>query len=57
MKYAVEMASCGVMYVLIFMKNSTAIQAILKFCLINLNLCNTGVTDGKELRSAPLRLG
>jgi hypothetical protein len=33
----------------------TAIQAILSFCLSNLNGCNVAITDGKQLQSAPLR--
>jgi hypothetical protein len=32
------------------------IQAILRFCLNNFNGCNVGITDGKELRNAPLTL-
>jgi hypothetical protein len=39
-----------------FMKIVTGVQGILRFCLSNLNGCNVGITDGKETRSAPLRL-
>jgi hypothetical protein len=32
-KYAIEMALCDIMYIPNFRKNSTGVQAILKFCL------------------------
>jgi hypothetical protein len=35
MKYAVEMASCGMIYVPSFMKIGTGVQAILRFYLSN----------------------
>jgi hypothetical protein len=54
MKYAVGMASCGMIYVSSFMKTSTGVQAILRFCLRNVRGCNVSVTDGKDLRSSPL---
>jgi hypothetical protein len=47
-KYAVEMASCG-------MRSGMGVQAILRSCLSNLNGCNVGITDGRDLRSVPLR--
>jgi hypothetical protein len=53
--YAIEMASCGMIYAPSFMKIGIGVQAMLRFCLISLNGCNVGITDGKELRSAPLR--
>jgi hypothetical protein len=31
------------------MKIGTGFQAILRFCLSNMNVCNVGITDGKEL--------
>jgi hypothetical protein len=49
MKYAIEMASCGMMYKPSFMKTDKGVQAILKFCLNNLNGCKVGVTDGRNL--------
>jgi hypothetical protein len=36
MMYAVEMASCGMIYLLSFMTIGTGVQVILRFCLINL---------------------
>jgi hypothetical protein len=55
MMYAVEMASCAVMYLSSFMKIATGVQAILKLCLRNLKGLNVGITGGRDLRSAPLR--
>jgi hypothetical protein len=49
MMYAVEMASCGTIYIPSFMKTGMSIQAILRFCLSNLNGCNVGITDGIDL--------
>jgi hypothetical protein len=55
MMYAVEMASCGMIYLPSFMKTATGIQAVLRFCLRNLKGSNAGIIDGRDLRSAPLR--
>jgi hypothetical protein len=42
MEYAVDMdSSC--------MKFGIGVQAILRYCLRNLNRCNVGVSEGKEL--------
>jgi hypothetical protein len=49
MKYAVEMASCGMIYILSFMKTGTGVQAILRFCLKNLRGCYNGISDGTDL--------
>jgi hypothetical protein len=49
MKYAVEIASCGKIYLISFMKIGTGVQAILRFCLTNLRGCDGGITDGKDL--------
>jgi hypothetical protein len=46
MKYAVEMASCGMIYLQSFMNIGTGVQAILRFRLRNLRGCNVGITDG-----------
>jgi hypothetical protein len=43
--YAVEMASCSMIYLPSFVKIATGVQAILRFCLRNME----GITDGKEL--------
>jgi uncharacterized protein YraI len=53
--YAVEMASCGMAYIPSFMKIAIGVQAILRFCLRYLKGCNVDITDGRDLRSAPLR--
>jgi hypothetical protein len=47
--YAVEMASCGKIYLPSFMKICKGVQAILRFCLSNLDDCNVGITDGRDL--------
>jgi hypothetical protein len=47
--YAVQMASCCILQLPSFMKIGTAVQAILRFCLSNLNGCNVGVPDGRDL--------
>jgi hypothetical protein len=53
--YAIEMPSCGMIFLQSFTKIGTGIQAILRFCFSNLNGYNIGIIDGKELWSAPLR--
>jgi hypothetical protein len=55
MVYAVEMASCGMIYLPGFMKIAIGVQAILRFLLRNLKGCNVGTADGRDLGSAPLR--
>jgi hypothetical protein len=37
------------------MKTGEGAQAIFRFCHSNLNGCNVGIIDKKELRNAPLR--
>jgi hypothetical protein len=51
MIYATEMASGGMIYTCIpsFIKTGKGVQTILRFCLRNLNDCNVGITDGKDL--------
>jgi hypothetical protein len=50
LRYAVEMASCGMICVMPnFMKIGTGIQAILRFSLINLKGCIAGITDRRDL--------
>jgi hypothetical protein len=55
--YAAEMPSRGITFLPSFMKTGTGVQAILRFCLSNLNGCNVNITAGKELWSAALRWG
>jgi hypothetical protein len=47
--YAIEMASCGTIYVPSFMKTGTGVQAILRFCFSDLRGFNVGITDGTDL--------
>jgi hypothetical protein len=51
----VEMASCGIIYLPGSMKIATGVRAVLRVRLRNLKGCNVGITDGRDLRSAPLR--
>jgi hypothetical protein len=48
MMYAVEMASCDMIYLPSFMKIGTGVQTILRFCLRNLKGCNVGITDRRD---------
>jgi hypothetical protein len=50
MKQAIEMTSCGMIYIPSFRKTSTCIQAVLRFCLGDLEN-----TDGRDLSITPLR--
>jgi hypothetical protein len=49
LKYVAQMTSCGIIYIPSFMKISTGVEAILRFCLINLRGYNVGTTDGRDL--------
>jgi hypothetical protein len=49
MKHTAVMASGGTIYTPSLMKIGTGVQAILRFCLVSLNGCNIGITDGTEL--------
>jgi hypothetical protein len=55
MKCAIEMASCGMLFLPSFMKSDTGFQAILRFHLRNLRGYIVGITEEKKLCSAPLR--
>jgi hypothetical protein len=45
MRYTADMASDGVIYTPSFMKIDTDVQAILMFCLSNLNNYNVGIAE------------
>jgi uncharacterized protein YraI len=47
--YAVEMASCDMIYLPSFIEIGTGVQAILRFCLSNFDGCNVGITDRRDL--------
>jgi hypothetical protein len=49
MTFAVEMASCGIIYLPSFMKLGASVHAILRFGFRNLTSCNVGITDGRNL--------
>jgi hypothetical protein len=55
MKYAVEMASYGMIFTPSFMKNGTGVRALLRFSFTDLTECNVGITDGRNLPSPPWR--
>jgi hypothetical protein len=44
MMYGIEMASCGMIFLLSLMKVGKGVEVILTFCLRNLNGCNVGVS-------------
>jgi hypothetical protein len=48
MRYAADMPSCGMIYIPSFMKIGTGVQAV-RFCFSNLNDCNVGITEGRDL--------
>jgi hypothetical protein len=47
--YAVEIPSCGMIFLPIFMRIGKDVQAVLRFFPRNLSGCNVGITTGKEL--------
>jgi hypothetical protein len=49
MMCAVEMASCGIIYLPSFVKICTGVQAKLRFFLRNLRGCDVDITDGRDL--------
>jgi hypothetical protein len=55
--YAVEMSSCGTIFLPNFMQIGIGVQALLRFCLSNLEGCNVGITGGRDLCSSPLSGG
>jgi hypothetical protein len=57
MKYAVEMASCGIIYIPSYMKIDTGVQATVKFCLRNFRDCNVGITDGRDFFNYAVEMG
>jgi hypothetical protein len=55
MMYAVEMISCGLIYIHSVMKIGTGVQGILRCRLRSLKGCNVGITVGRDLWITPLR--
>jgi hypothetical protein len=49
MEYAVEMTSCGKIYIPSFLKIGASVQALLRFIFRNLRGCNVGITDCEYL--------
>jgi hypothetical protein len=47
--YAVEIPSCGIIFLPNFMKIGTGVQAILRIFLSNLKDCNVDNTDSRDL--------
>jgi hypothetical protein len=48
MNYAINMHSCSMIYVPVFMKIGTGVQAILRFCFVNLRGRIVGITDERD---------
>jgi hypothetical protein len=46
---ATEMVSYGMIHIPSFIKIGAGVQAILRFCLRNLRVCNIRITDGEGL--------
>jgi hypothetical protein len=55
--YAVEMASCGMIYLPNFMKFGTGVQAVLRFCPSSLNSCNVDITNGRDITKCTVEMG
>jgi hypothetical protein len=49
MRYTVEMASSGLIYIQSFMKIDAGVQALLSFRYRNSRDCNVGISDGRDL--------
>jgi hypothetical protein len=49
------MGSDGMIYMPSFMKIGIDVEGILRFSFSNLKYCNVGITDGRDLCSAPLK--
>jgi hypothetical protein len=49
MIYTDEMPLCGIILIPNFMKICADFQSMLRFYLNNLNGCNVGITEGKDL--------
>jgi hypothetical protein len=49
MKYANDMVSGGMIYILSFIKTGTGVQAILRFYLYNLRGCSVSITVERDL--------
>jgi hypothetical protein len=47
--YAVEIASCSMIYLPSVMKVVKGVQGILRYCLRNLRGCDVGNTDRRDL--------
>jgi hypothetical protein len=48
-KYTVQMALFGMVYIQSFMKTGAGVQTTFRFCHRNLIGCNAGITDGRNL--------
>jgi uncharacterized protein YraI len=48
-KYTVEAGSGGTIHVPSYMKIGAGFQTTLRFCVNNLEGCNVGITDDKDL--------
>jgi hypothetical protein len=44
-----EMASCGMMHIPNFTTNGAGVPAVFRFWFSNLNVCNIGVADARDL--------
>jgi hypothetical protein len=49
MMYAVEMPSCGIIFLQSSPKIGKDVEGILRFCLSSLKGCDVGISDGRDL--------
>jgi hypothetical protein len=49
MEYAIEVASCDMIYIPGFLKIGADVKAILRLFLRNLRFCNVGITGERDL--------
>jgi hypothetical protein len=55
MRYIVEMASAGVIYIPSFIRIGSGHSDNIKITPWQSESCNVGITDGRDLRITPLR--
>jgi hypothetical protein len=55
MMYAVEIPSCGMMFLQSCLKIGEGVEGIFRFCLSSLKGCDAGISDGRDLCNALLQ--
>jgi hypothetical protein len=57
MKYTIEVVSCGVIYILSFIKIGRGIQTLLRFCHRKSKGCHFGITDERGFMNVTVDMG